>query len=127
MHPIGVAKVMLINLWRLTYYAIHFLPPDVLLRTIPDVNSHGCRCDSINDHVPGIGYRVAALTAPGGRHANPWMLQNKIQRLIYPITHKVRRAPVLVGDMRQSSKIGPQRPWRPFKPLGGVCGHERRL
>lgn len=99
------------------------LATHVLPCAVPDVDSHGYRRHTIDDHVPGVCNGVTAFTTPGCGYADSRMFEDKIERMLYTLANKLSRAGVFIGDVRKGIDIRLQCPRRPFKPLGGVYGH----
>lgn len=95
----------------------------VLPGSVPDMNTHRSRCYSIDDDVPGVGNRIAPLIASGRGGADTGLFENQIERALDAFTYQFSRARVLRSYVSKGVNIGLLRPWRPFKPLGGACGH----
>ena len=100
------------------------LVPHVLPRAVPDMNAHGYRCNAIDDYVPSVRNRVAAFTAPGCGNSDSRVFEDQVERVLYALADKLSGARIFIGDVGKRINVGPQRPRRPFKPLGGACGHE---
>ena len=105
--------------------ALSHRPVHVLPRAVPDMDPHGCLRNAIDDYVPGICNRKAALAAPGCRHANSRMFENQIESVLDALSDKSSGARVFVSDVRKGINVGLQRPRRPLKLPGGACGHGR--
>lgn len=101
--------------------AMHVLPC-----AVPDMNPHGCRRNAIDDYVPSVCNRKAALAAPGCRYANSRVFEDQIERVLYALSDKRSGARVFASDVSKGINVGLQRPRRPLKPPGGACGHAQR-
>lgn len=58
----------------------------VLPRAVPDMNPHGCRHNAIDDYVPSVCNRKAALAAPGCGHANSRVFEDQTERVLYALS-----------------------------------------
>ncbi|MDP2706022.1 MAG: hypothetical protein Q8O70_00750, partial [Burkholderiales bacterium] len=90
------------------------------------MNPHGCRRNAIDDYVPSVCNRKAALAAPGCGHANSRVFEDQIERVLYALSDKPSGARVFVSDVSKGINVCLQRPWRPLKPPDGACGHGQR-
>ena len=97
----------------------------ILTRAVPDMDPHGCLRNAIDDYVPGICNRKAALAAPGCSHANSRVVEDQIERVLNALSDKSSGARVFVSDVSKGINVGLQRPRRPLKPPGGAYGHWR--
>ena len=87
------------------------------------MNPHGFRCNAIDDYVPSVRNRVAALTAPGCGDSDSRVFEYQVERTLYALADKLSGARIFIGDVGKRINVGSQRPRRPFKPLDGACGH----
>ncbi len=78
----------------------------VLPRPVPDMNPHGCRRNAIDDYVPSVCNRKAALAAPGCGHANSRVFEDQIERPLYALANKPSGARVLVSDVGKGINVG---------------------
>lgn len=76
------------------------------------MNPHGCLRNAIDNYVPSVCNRKAALTAPGCGHANSRVFEDQIERTLYALPDKSSRARVFVSDVSKGIKVGLQRPRR---------------
>jgi hypothetical protein len=103
--------------YKLLKLAVHVLP-----RAIPDMNPHGCRRNAIDDYVPGICNRKAALAAPSCGHANSRVFEDQIERVFYALSDQPSASQVFVSNVSKGVNVGLQPPaaptqaaWRRFR------------
>ena len=101
------------------------LPCYILACAIPDVDSHGCRGDTIDDDVSGVCNRKPALATPGGGYADFGELQDQVERVLDTRLEKRSGARVFVRYVSKGINVRLQRTRRPIKPPDAACGHWR--
>ncbi|MEK6593770.1 MAG: hypothetical protein AABZ67_11895 [Pseudomonadota bacterium] len=70
------------------------------------MNPHGCWRNAIDDYMPSVCNRVAALTAPGRGHANSRVFEDQIERVFYARSDKLSAALIFVSDVSKGINIG---------------------
>ena len=73
---------------------------------VPDVNPHGYRRNAIDDHVPSVRNRVAALTAPGCGDSDSRVFEDQVKRTLYALADKLSGARVFVRDVCKRINVG---------------------
>jgi hypothetical protein len=63
------------------------------------MDPHGYRRNAIDDYMPGICNRIAALAAPGYGHTNSWVFEDQVERVLYALADKFSGARVFVSDV----------------------------